>query len=428
MRRVELPGADPAAMPALRRWADQTFGALAIPAFRTLWIGTLTSFLAFFMSTVVNSVVAFQLTGANRAVGTVIFSQGIAMFLLGPLGGALADRWPKRRVVAVGQSTTGAVFTGLGLLAAGGSLTITHLALGSLAIGTCFAFIGPARQALVGELVDLERRGNAMALSLIANNASRVGGPAVAGVLLAWDAAGPSAAYFTMGALYVLAAASLVLLPRSRGRDERTSRVLADVADGLRYVRGQPTLRMLLLQFLAVIMVGFPYVTVMPGLVENRLGRGAEAISLLAGTAAAGGLLTSVLVARFADTARSRAVTSTLGLAFSLALLVIAVAPTFRLAALASFAVGAASGGYQTLASAVMLRTTDPGYLGRVMSLTMMAFAGFGVMGLPIGWLADAVGERGALAAMGLAVALAVVITNAALVRLEAAPTQMPTS
>ena len=110
---------------------------------------------------------------------------------------------------------------GLGALVVAQSIAIVHLAIGSFVVGVCFAFIGPARQALVGELVPPERRGNATALALIANNASRIGGPAVAGVLLAWDAAGASAAYFAMGALYALAAATLRWLPPSRGRADR---------------------------------------------------------------------------------------------------------------------------------------------------------------------------------------------------------------
>jgi MFS family permease len=417
---VDAERADRGAAPALRRWADETFAALAIAPFRVLWLGTLTSFLAFFMSTVVNSVVAFQLTGSNRAVGTVIFAQGLAMLAFVPFGGALADRWPKRRVVAVGQGVAGATFAALGALVVAESIAILHLAIGSFAVGVCFAFIAPARQALVGELVPPERRGNATALALIANNASRIGGPAAAGVLLAWDAAGASAAYFAMGALYALAASTLRWLPPSHGRADRAITVLGDVADGLRYVRSQPQLRMLLLQFVAVIMVGFPYVAVMPGLVENQLGRGAEGVSLLAGTAAAGGLLTSVLVARVADAPRARTVTSGLGLGFALSLFAIAIAPSFALAALASFAIGAASGGYQTLATSVMLAETEPIYIGRVMSLTMIAFAGFGLMGLPIGWLADAVGERGALAAMGAAAATAIALTGVALARAAA--------
>ena len=401
-------------------WFGQTFAALAFAPFRILWLGTLTSFLAFFMSTVVNSVVAFELTGANRSVGAVIFAQGFAMLLLGPFGGATADRWPKRRVIAVGQGATSAVFVALAALVVSGGIAVAHLAASAFALGVCFAFVGPARQALVVDLVPTQRRGNAMALAQIANNASRVGGPAVAGALLAWDAVGATGAYLTMAVLYALAAASLALLPRSHGRVGVATHVLADVADGLRYVRDQSRLRILLLMFVAVVMAGFPYVAVMPGFVANQLGRGAEAISLLMGIAASGGLLTSVLVARYADAPRARALTSGLGTAFALALCALASAPSYALAAVASFALGAASGGFQTLASAVMIHATEPAYTGRVMSLTMMAFAGFGVMGLPIGFLADAVGERGALVAMGLAVGAAVAVSGLALARLDA--------
>jgi MFS family permease len=419
---VEAERASRGAPPALRRWADETFAAFSFAPFRVLWLGTLTSFLAFFMSTVVNSVVAFQLTGSNRAVGTVIFGQGLSMFVLGPIAGALVDRWPRRRVIAVGQAAAGIAFTSLGVLVAVHAIALAHLAIGAFVVGVCFAFIGPARQALVGEIVPRERRGNATALMLIANNASRIGGPAVGGAFLAWQGAGPRIAYFVMGVLYAISAATLRWLPPSRGRADLATRVLADVADGLRYVRRQPQLFLLLVQFVAVFMIGFPYVALMPGLVVNQLGHPAEAISVLAGTAAAGGLLTSVLVARVADAPRARGVTSALGLGFALSLVAIALAPSFALAAVASFAIGAASGGYQTLGTAVMLAGTEPVYIGRVMSLTMLAFAGFGLMGLPIGWLADAIGERGTLAVMGVAASAVVVVTTVALARTTAEP------
>ena len=69
-----------------------SFDALRIPNFRILFCGTLFSFTAFFMSTVVNSIVAFEITGTNGAVGSAVFGQGLGMFLFGPLGGAYADR------------------------------------------------------------------------------------------------------------------------------------------------------------------------------------------------------------------------------------------------------------------------------------------------------------------------------------------------
>jgi len=127
----------------------------------------------------------------------------------------------------------------------------------------------------------------------------------------------------------------------------------------------------------------------------------------------------SLGVARYADGPHARALTTSLGVGFALTLAAMASVPSYALAAAASFALGAASGGFQTLASTVVIHATESAYIGRVMALTMMAFAGFGVMGLPIGWLADAVGVRGALVLMAVAVATVVAVSRARLKRVE---------
>ena len=404
---------------AMRGWFEETFAALALRHFRVLWVGTLTSFVGFFMSTVVNSVVAFDLAGTNQAVGTVVFAQAVSMFLLGPLGGAYADRLPKRRVVAVGQGITAAIFVATAALLYLQRLELWHLAVGGFGMGACFAFIGPARQALVVDLVPEARRGNAMALSQIANNASRVGGPALAGLFLAWPSFGPAVAYLAMGALYGAAALTLVWLPKSKRREGLTASVWSDIAEGLRYVYDDERLRVLMLMFVLVIMSGFPYVTVMPGLVENALGHDAEDIGWLMGSSAVGGLLTSIAVARYADSSLARTIYSLFGLGFGVSLAVLASVPSYAAAAGSSFLLGASSGGFQTLNSAVLIRATAPEYMGRVMALSMLAFAGFGLVGLPIGMLADSIGERGALTVMAGTVSTIVVVCWAALVRIE---------
>ena len=373
-----------------------------------LWFGTVASYIAFFMATIVQSVIAFELTGTNRAVGYVVFAQGLAMLALGPLGGACADRWPKRRIVAVSQVASAAIFGVLALLLAFDALHILMLAAGSLLLGAAIAFLGPARQALSVELVPEAIRGNAVALNQVALTGSQVMGPGVAGLLLG-SGVGATGAYGTMTVLYVLAALSLALVPRSVVRaDAAASHVLADLVDGLRYLWTHASLRLLVLFFVSVIMMGFPYVTVMPGLVENQLGRESDAISLLFFISAIGGLAASLFAARLAD---SRwAVPLFVGMAglFAVALFGLSLVPSYRAAMGAIFFIGIGVGGFQSLNSAVIVRATDAAYLGRIFSLTVLAFAGFGLMGLPIGLLADAVGERGALAAMS-AVVLAIV-------------------
>ena len=387
-----------AAAPSPRR--PGTFSALRERDFRVLWVGTVVSYVAFFMSTIVQSVVAFELAGTNRAVGYVLFAQGLAMVLLGPLAGAFADRWPKRRILAASQSASAVVFALLAALLAVDALHIFVLAASSLVLGVGLSFLGPARQALAADLVPDGVRGNAIALNQVALTGSQVLGPAIAGLLLA-SRFGAAGAYATMALLYTIAVLSLILLPRSVVRpDASDTHVLADLANGLRYVWNHPRLRVLVLFFVTVIMTGFPYVTVLPGLVENQLGHAADEISTLYFVSAIGGLSASLLAARLADTRFAIAAFVGAAATFGVALIALAAVPSYQGAMGALLLLGIGMGGFQSLNGAVIVRLTEPAYFGRVFSLTMLAFAGFGLMGLPIGLLADSVGERGALIAM----------------------------
>ncbi len=382
-----------------------SLGVLAIRDFRILFIGTLAAFTAFFTSTVIQGVVAFQLTGSNTAVGTAVFGQGVGMVLCGPLGGAFADRLPKRRVIAIGQLIAATCFGTLGVLYALDRIALWHLVTNSFVFGCAFGFLGPARQALAADLVPPSLLGNAMALSNVANTISRVAGPVVAGLLLDWKSAGPAAAYGVMSLLYASSALSLLWLPKSRVRPFAAEKhVVHDLVDGLRYAWNAPRLRLLLIFFVGVMLIGFPHVTLIPGLLENQLGRPAQDVTRYALAAAAGALVTSITVSRFADSPRAIRIYSAFGLAFGFALVALAAAPTFHAGLAAMVLVGAASGGFHALNGAVVARETEPAYMGRVMSLTFLAFAAFSLSALPLGLLADRFGEQRVLLGMGLSV------------------------
>ena len=382
-----------------------SLGVLAIRDFRILFLGTLAAFTAFFTSTVIQGVVAFELTGSNAAVGTAVFGQGLGMVLCGPLGGAYADRLPKRRVIAAGQLIAATSFGTLGVLYAAERIALWHLVTSSFVFGCAFGFLGPARQALVVDLVPAARIGNAMALSNVANTMSRVTGPVVAGVLLDWKAAGPAAAYGVMSLLYALSSLSLLLLPKSRVRPLAAEKhVVHDLVDGLRYAWHAPRLRLLLVFFVGVMLIGFPHVTLIPGLLENQLGRPSQDVTRFALAAAVGALATSVTVSRFADSPLAVRIYGGMAIGFGLALGALAVVPTFGAGIAAMVFLGATSGGFHALNGAVVARETEPVYMGRVMSLTFLAFAAFSLSALPLGLLADAFGERRVLLGMGAAV------------------------
>lgn len=401
---------DPAAI-AVPPARLRTFAALGVRDFRVLWAGTWASYLPFFMANVVNGVVAFQLAHVNRAVGTVVFAQGVAMAVLAPIGGAGADRWPKRRVLALSQSAAAAVFGALALLLALDRLSIAALAAGAFVLGISISFLGPARQAFAAELVGPDLRGNAVALNQVPLTGSQVLGPAIAGLMLA-SPFGATGAYALMGALYAVSALTLLALPKSLARaNAAETHILADLLVGLRYVGSHPRLRLLVAFFVCVIMMGFSYITVLPGLVEHALGRSAEAVPALFFTSALGGLFVTLVTARLADSRRALPLFVSMPFVLAAGLLALFAAPTYPLAVAAMFFVGIGFGGFQTLNAAVIVQVTEPAYFGRVFSLSMLAFAGVSLMSLPVGILADAIGERATLATLSgvvLAIALGV--------------------
>ena len=378
-----------------------SFAALRVRNYAILWVGSLGTFTAFFMSTIVQAIVAFELTGRNGAVGFVLLGQGLSMAFLGPFGGAVADRASKRLVSTIGAAVITGVFLVTGVLLALDRIEIYHLAVGSFVIGMMFAFMGPARQAWVVELVSEELRPNAVALNQVALNAARIWAPAIGGLLVAISFVGAAGAYFLMSALYGITTLSLLLLPPSNPAPSAGRSVLQDMMAGLRYVNGQPRLRWMLVLFFAMILLGLSSTTVLPGLLENELGEDAERFGILQTVNAVGGLVASLAVAGIAGSSRALTVYSLGALLTGAALILTGVSPNLMLLFVPMFLTGLGTGAFQTLNSAVIVMESEPAYYGRVISLTSLAFAGFMLAGLPVGLAADAWGERATLVVMG---------------------------
>ena len=156
--------------------------------------------------------------------------------------------------------------------------------------------------------------------------------------------------------------------------------------------------------FVGVMLIGFPHVTLIPGLLENQLGRPAEDLTKFAFVSALGALMASLTVARYADSQRATRIYSWLAIGFGVSLVLLSSMPGFFSAVACMLLVGATSGGFHALNGAVIARETDPIYMGRVMSLSMLSFAGFSLTALPLGMLADRFGERAVLFGMGVGV------------------------
>ncbi len=378
----------------IARWFRTTFQSLSNPQYRTLWLGTTVAFLAFMMSGIVQSIVAFDLTGKNGAVGVVSLGMGIATIFISPFGGVIADRVSKRRLVLIGQTIIGFNFLTVGILIVTDSINIALLAGSTFIMGAVFAFIGPARQAWIGELVKGPELGNAIAMQQVGMTATRVVGPLLVAALVAVPFIETGGAYLFMSALFAYVIFTLTQLPPTYARPSGGKSILGDFKLGFSHIAERPRLALLVTSFMGVIMFGFSYQVVLPGLLENELGRDADDMGLLFFASAISGLVITLFVASRASGPHAWSMMIVGGFVLGGSLALTAVSETFWQAMLTMFVAGAGSSAFQLLNNSLIMQESDQAYYGRVMSLTMMAWGLNGLVGFPFGLVADAIGER----------------------------------
>ncbi|MEX0782181.1 MAG: MFS transporter [Dehalococcoidia bacterium] len=383
--------------------AGSSDSALANPQFRLLFIGNVVTMLGFGMMQVVQGVLAFDLTGKNSSVGFVAMGMGIPMLLLGPIGGALSDRMSKRLLLMFGQAAIFVVFFVVGLLAAFGQINIWILFSLTLLLGCTFAVLMPARQAWVGDLLQGAALTNGVALQQLSMNATRIVGPLAAGGLISLAFVDIGGTYIVMSSFFAIAMGLLVVMqPTSARHDSGKTSILTDIKGGARYIWDSPEVRLLMLMFAGVVLTAFSYQQLMPGLLENELGKSAKLVGVVYGFTAVGGIVLTLFLTRKGLGPDPTKLMLACGAALAGSVILLAIAPTFPTMLGAAILVGATSSGFQMCNQVNLMQRTDPAYFGRVMSLTMTAFGLQMIVGFPAGALADQIGERATLSLLGL--------------------------
>ena len=332
------------------------------------------------------------------------------MLIATPLGGVAADRLSKRAILLATQLVLSASAVGISVALLADLAALWMLVAGSVAQGAAFGFFGPARMAYTRELVGREQVGNAISLAMLSMNSSRVVAPSLAGALAGIAAIGVGGAYLASAALSVTALGLLFRLPPTPAPQQQAARnPLRELAEGVRYVAGHRRLRLLMGSSFVVIVFGFNYVSFLPALILGELGMGNGSLGLAMSIGAIGAVAVALPIARHADTAGAGRIMVIAGLLFGASVIALGVAPSY-LSALAVVAVaGAATTAYQSLSNTLALSLTDDGIEGRVQSLLMLSFAGFGIAARPLGALAEVIGLRPTMVLMGSVTTLAAV-------------------
>lgn len=391
-------------------WLTGTFTAFEHRDYKLLWSGSLLATTAFMMSFMLVPSVAFEITGSNAAAGIAQMGAGVAMMVVSPIGGVIADRVAKKPLVLAGQVVPGLVILLTGLAIVSDSITIPLLTAGTLVMGLGFAFMVPARQAWVGELVPREVLPNAIALQQIAQNVSQVLGPLFIAILVGtWLGVGGT--YLFMASLFLIVLPLTSRLPNTKPAAKESRSVFTELGAGVRYVWGDSLLRTLWLGFMGLVICGFAYQTLLPGLLSDELDRSPTEVGVIFLVLAIAGLVVSVPLAGVVRTRLAWPALLIAGFVMSLGFLVLAKAPTYGLVVAAGIPLGIGRAGFMLINNALLMSNAEPAYHGRVMSLAMIGFASQAMLAPAWGAMADMVGVRTTLAVVGI---VAAVITSLA--------------
>ncbi|HWF91119.1 MAG TPA: MFS transporter [Terriglobales bacterium] len=390
-------------------WLPVTLRALRHRNFQLFFSGQLISLVGTWMQTIAESWLVYRLTGSSLLLGAVGFSSQIPVFLVAPLGGIVADRYNRQRVV-IGTQVCSMVLAGIyAALTLSGRIKIWEIFVLAALLGIVNAFDIPGRQAFLMDMVGREDLMNAIALNSSMFNGARIIGPAIAGILVA--KIGEGWCFFANSVSYIAVIAGLLMMQITRAAPRATdASPLAHIMEGFRFVRGTAPIRVILLLLGLVSFVAMPYVVLMPIFADRVLHSGARGLGILMGATGVGALLGALtLASRSGVRGLGRWVAYSCG-GFGVFLVLFSFSHTFWLSTALLVPVGFCMM-FQMSSSNTLIQAMSPDELrGRVMAVYSMMFMGMAPFGtLLAGALADRLGApvtvaMGAVAAIGGAV------------------------
>ncbi len=385
-----------------------TFTSFSERNYRIFYAGSFVSNVGTWMGRVAQDwLVLTELTDhSSQALGIVTGLQFLPFRVLAPWAGAIADRFPRRRILLVTQAlllVTSLLLAALVLLDVA---TLGQVYAIALLQGVITAIDNPARQSFVSEMVPREKLANAVALNSASFNAGRLIGPGVAGLMIAGYGTGwtllvnVGTFVFVLVALALLRTAELIPAPLTRGKGA--------IREGIHYVRNRPDIQVVMLLVFVLGTFGMNFQVTTALMATQEFHKGPTEYGVLGSIMAIGSLTAALLSARRGEPRLRVLLLSLAG--FVLATTAASLAPSYELFALALVPTGLAALTALTTANAMVQLRTDPLVRGRVMALYMAIFMGGTPIGAPIiGWIGEVWGARWTIAIGPIAIGLTLV-------------------
>ena len=388
----------------------RVFKAFQYRDFRLMWTGACVSSIGTWMQNLAQAWLVLELSNSPFLLGLDAFLAGLPIFLFSLVGGVVADRIERRKVILTSQFVQmGSAFL-LTLLIAFDLLGrhVWPILCLSFVTGLAQAFGGPAYQALIPTLVDKEDMPNAIALQSIQFNVARVLGPMIGG--LALTQLGDAWCFALNGVSFLAPVLSLLTL-KARFYPAKTSEsILAGVKQGISFIRSQSAMESLMVLAFCMTALGVPMMTFLPVFAKDIFHQGPGTFTMFLSASGAGSIAGALTVAALGNVRHKGLIALIMLTCLGAGISIFALSTSIWVSCVALFLSGASLISVFTLVNSLVQLITTNEMRGRVMSVYNFAFRGGMPMGnLMTGWLVPLFTAPIVLAVNGLVLMLVAV-------------------
>jgi MFS family permease len=390
---------------AVAAYRSRTFKSLAVRNYRLYFIGQGISISGTWMQSVAQGLLVLELTGSGTQLGLVTALRSIPVLAFGAMGGVIADRYPKRKILYASQSVAGLLGLTLGILVATGEVRMWMVGILAVMLGFVSVVDNPTRQSLILELVGPDQIRNAVSLNSTEVNLARVIGPTLAGILV--SAVGLSACFIVDGLSYF---AVIIMLMRMREEEmflgQTVARARGQLREGFAYAWANLPVRKTLIMMAIIGTFTYEFNVILPIFAEFTFESGPSAYAAMTAAMGLGAVVGGLSVAGRVRTSQWSIVIS--AALFGCSVLATALAPTLYVAIASLLVVGYFSISFTTMGNSTIQLATDQKMRGRVMALWTVSFLGTTPIGGPIiGAIGEHIGARWGLLVGGVAALVA---------------------
>lgn len=355
--RVRLPSFRP-----------QMFASLRHRNYRLYWIGTLVANTGDWMDQIAIGWLIWELTGSGSYLGLLAFCRAFPILIFTLFGGAIADRFERRRVMQLTQTFAMLLALLLSLLVVTDVVQVWQVLAIAALRGIMLSVNLPTRQALLSDIVDRPNLSNAIALNSATMNLTRILGGSLGGLLI--TLVGTAGVFFINGTSFIIliGALAMMTIPPMKP-DTARKNILGSIGEGLSYLRGHDVLRSLVILTLVPMVFGMPYMTLLPIFADRVLDIGHEGYGLLVSCTGVGALCGALTVAALNDYRQRGRLMLLVMVLFGGMLLLFSRSSSPVLSYLLLFGVGAGQTGYMALNTTLLQTHASDEMRGRVMSI-----------------------------------------------------------